>query len=377
MGINNTAALDMSIFRKGFPATAGSKSLAGFTAPFDATAVTRLAARGASFVHPEETAEFGIDGLSEDASHDGSACRETRGVLKAVCENRADYALVNDVFGIYRREAPKCGCYCIRPTYGTVSRYGLIPTASSMDQIGVVCKSISAGFGTLSVIAGCDENDGAMFPDREYGYKPVESPVSVLTPETLLDAAVDGDAEAIRGFAGNFKRGNINLEYFNLYKQVMYVLCAAEFSSNVSRYDGIKFGYRAEGYRDVNDLYVKSRAESFGPEVKLAVIIGTMALSQGRYAAHYEKAMKLRRLIRDSVKLGNDEVIALPTRIKGGKYENLALFSLACLAGLPSVSFSYRGCGMQLIAGERNENALFSACKAVESLRREGNDNEV
>ncbi|MCL2084492.1 MAG: amidase family protein [Oscillospiraceae bacterium] len=343
---DNAIVLENSIMQKGIAASAGSAILENFIAPFDATVVTRLKGGISGRV---EMAEFGIGSVSDDTPGGLSEA------VEAVAGGGARFALCNDVFGTYRRQAAENGLCYIHPTYGTVSRYGLIPLASSMDQIGMVCEDLSEGFKLLSVIAGNDPNDGAMLAEKSYAYERAAGEITVGVP----GGAAGGGS--VCDFARGFNSVGVTLKYFDICKQVMYILCCAELSGNISRYDGVKFGRRAAAYSGVNDLYLKTRTEGFGLETKLAVIMGSMALSQEYYFSYYEKAMKIRRLIKESLSFDQYDVVALPTEIEGGRYENLSLYSLACLAGLPSVSFSYNGQGVQLIANAGNEGALLAA----------------
>jgi aspartyl-tRNA(Asn)/glutamyl-tRNA(Gln) amidotransferase subunit A len=261
--------------RKGKPVTY-SKSLEGFIAPFDATAITRL----------KDPAEF--------------------------------YNLHNDVFGHVRTGAAKQGKCYIRPTYGTVSRYGLIPTVCSMDQIGIVCKDPAEGFAVLEQIAGYDEKDGAMFPEKSYSY-------------TKADKAPIISREA---------------PAYYVEQEVQCILMYAETMANLSRYDGIKFGYRTENYKGLEDLYIKTRTEAFGIEEKFATIMGAYVLSQENYERYYLKAMKIRRLIKQSLRFDEYDVLELPVASP-----------LALLCGLPSLTFG----DVQLVANVKNENALWAA----------------
>ncbi|HCC35470.1 MAG TPA: hypothetical protein DEQ02_07495 [Ruminococcaceae bacterium] len=290
--------LDDSIMIKGKPASAGSKMLENFIAPFDATAAVRIKENA-------ETVRLGEFGLKAPKMlPDGPL-------------------LCNDVFGHVRAAATKQGLYYIRPTYGTVSRYGLIPAVCSMDQIGVVCKDPYEGFELLSKIAGHDEKDGAMFPEKHYSYvKSDKSPVL-------------------------FKEA---LPYSELYGSVFEILACAELSGNLSRYDGIKFGYRAENFKGLDELYIKTRTGGFGNEVKFALTAGCLALSQDYYTALYEKAMKLRRLIKESLRFDQYDVLVLPVESP-----------LAVLAGLPSLSFGE----VQLAAQVKNEGALLAALEVI------------
>ncbi|MDD4772736.1 MAG: amidase family protein [Eubacteriales bacterium] len=352
---NRAVVLEDVIMQKGMTATAGSKILENFISPFSAAAADRLTDNGYVIAGRTKTVEFGIEDFFDDDNG------EVPGAISAVAEGSAGYALCNDLFGRYRRTAPGSDCCYIHPTYGTVSRYGLIPLASSMDRIGVVCKSLPGGFELLSLIAGKDPNDGAMFPEERYNYAaPGKAPVMGV-PEQVIARADAETREAIHDLAGRFNAVNIDLEHFDLYKQVMYILSCAEIANNISRYDGIKYGYRASDYRDIDELYVKTRSEGFGRGTKLTAIMGAMVLSQRNYAPYYEKAMKLRRKIKESVRFDTYDIIVLPCAIEGDRYDNLSLWALSGLAGLPSVTFSYKGRGVQLIAGMKNEGMLLKA----------------
>lgn len=310
--MNAGVILDDCIMQKGLPAAAGSKMLENFIAPFDAHVVTRLNESGVSIAGRAKAAEFGMCPPPELAA--GTLC--------------------SDVFGHYRLLAAQNGLFCIRPTYGTVSRFGLIPAAVSMDQIGVVCEDVEEGFTLLSLIAGHDPRDGAMFPDKAYAYdKPEKKPVI---------ADLTGDAR--------------KLKYSEVFDQVMYILSCAEAANNISRYDGVKFGYRAPDYTGLNDMYLKTRAQAFGIETKLAAIMGAAVLSSENYVRYYEKAMKIRRLIKQSLPFGEYDVLALP-----------AESPLAPLAGLASLAFSRGGQSVQLVADAKNDAALISAWEVFAS----------
>ncbi len=290
--------LDDSIMLKGKPATAGSKILSGFLAPFDSAVAERLC--GAE-IESLALGEFGLEAPGE--LPEGSL-------------------LCNDIFGHVRIAADNQGLSYIRPTYGTVSRYGLIPAACSMDQIGVACRDAREGFELLAKIAGHDERDGAMFPEKSYSYAPPEKTVRVIEYDKIANA------------------------YTALGEQVLRVLACAEISNNISRYDGIKFGYRAAGFKGLNDLYLKTRTEGFGTEAKLAAIMGSMLLSQEYYKKYYDKAMRLRRIILDAFDFKDYDVVALPVNSP-----------IAVLCGYPSLTFS----GVQLMAAAKNESVLLGA----------------
>ena len=360
--ISNTdaVALQDCIMRKGSPSTAGSKILENFISPFDAAVVTRLLDNKIAIAGKTKMEEFGIDRISADKPDNVSEA------IRVVADNVVSFSLCNDVFGKCRRQAAGHGVFYIHPTYGTVSRFGLIPMVSSMDQIGVACKNLMDGFNLLSVIAGNDSNDGAMFPEKKYSYTGINKKIRLGVPASIVKQADENTQKSIYEFAEKHNTVNIDLEYFNVYKQAMYILCCAEISNNINRYDGIKYGYRTSNYSGLNDLYVNTRTEAFNLETKLAAVMGSMVLSHDQYVPYYEKAMKMRRLIKESLRFDEYDVIILPTAIGENPYDNLSLFSPAPLAGLPSISFSYNGGGIQLIANVKDENTLITTWEAAQ-----------
>ena len=302
--------IDDSIMKKGENATAGSKILKNFISPFDAAVVTRL---GEEARH-KSLCEFGLG---------------NPGSLNFICDD-GDALLCNDIFGFVRRQAVRDKLFYIRPTYGTVSRYGLIPTASSMDQIGIVCKSPQKGFLVLSKISGHDENDGAMFLEKNYSFSAKTEKITVRAFDEKLPA-------------------------LNVSEQVLHILAYAEICANISRYDGIKFGPCEIDYRSLDGFYKKIRSE-FAYETKLAAIMGSALLSGINYTKYYEKAMKIRRLIKDALVFDSDQVLKV----------NEEGCHFAVLSGLPSLAFSHNGSYTELIAKAKNESALLSAWEALE-----------
>ncbi|MCL2478696.1 MAG: amidase family protein, partial [Treponema sp.] len=209
------------------------------------------------------------------------------------------------------------------------------------------------GFSLLSQIAGHDERDGAMFPEKKYKFRAEKKelkwaaqniPSGSSSPvQAFLQTA--GLEEKISGFDGKYADVGI---------QVLEILAYAEISNNISRYDGIKFGYRTANYKNLDDLYIKTRTEALGQQAKLAAIMGCFVLSQGYYGKYYEKAMKIRRLIKESLDFEKYDILVLAETDP-----------LAVLAGLPSLTFSFRGNPIQLAAGVRKENNLLSAWEAL------------
>ncbi|MCL2718617.1 MAG: amidase family protein [Lachnospiraceae bacterium] len=361
--------IEDSIMQKDEPITAGSKILTGFKSPFNATVIERLNEAGIKINRRVTMDEFGIDDYFSDDD-----------IPTAVREAAADEdvcILCNDIFGKIRRQAALNGTCFIKPTYGTVSRYGLIPVATSMDQIGIVCANPRKGFEVLAKINGKDAKDGAMIDTKSDSLN-IPSPcqqcqksmcdVRIAVPDNVWvdeknicesEASFKNDTSVISKLENTFETSRINLEYFEVYHQVLYILSAAEISNNLNRYDGVKFGYRAENSNNLNDLYFNTRSDGFTLNTKLAIIMGANVLSQENYTGYYEKAMKIRRLIKESLKFDSYDVIALPVQMKGkSKYEQSALYAITALAGLPSVTMPFGDCGVQFIADVGREDML-------------------
>jgi len=341
---------------KGQPVTAGSKMLENFISPITAAAVAKLENAGIVVVGKAKMDEFGVSGLFPSASEEQKS--GISGAVAVVAEGEADFALCNDYTGAISIEAAENGLYYIHPTYGSVSRYGLIPTVASMDQIGIVCRSPEKGQHVLSIISGFDASDGVMPKSdpqtaknsRETAERDHENTdeihknpkVGVPIGTTGLNADFNG-----QNLSSPYEIIEIELKYSAIYKQVMQILCSAELSAAISRYDGIKFGYRAKEYSNLEELYKKSRSETFGSDVKLAAIMGAMVLSEGNYLKYYDKAMRIRRLIRDSLDFQKyDVIISHP--------------HLARLCGLPAVTIPHDGGALTLIANAGCEEILFS-----------------
>jgi len=293
--------LESSIMQKGLPCTAGSKMLENFIAPVDAAVVERLLAAGVEVKDRVDTSEFGVGGLLCDEV--GSFGKRLTDAVNEFVKGDTDVLLCNDFTGDVSRAAVSEGLYYIQPSYGTVSRYGLIASVCSIDQIGIVCKKPEVGFDVLEIISGYDSRDGIMVSDG-VEKKQAEEP----SPCFEIDFA------------------EVKSDYSGVYRQVMQILCAGEFSNNINRYDGIKFGHRANGYKDLNELYSKSRTEVFGEDVKLAAVVGAMVLYGDNYERYYNKAMRIRRLIKESLEFDKYDVIV-------GKCPFLSR-----ICGLPSLS---------------------------------------
>ena len=309
-----TTMLEKSIMQKGKSATTSSKMLENFISPIDAFVVERLESAGVVILGRADMDEFGLCGLFGGGA--GGVGDDVVCAIDSVINGKVDFALCNDYTGAVSRIAGEFGAYYIHPTYGTVSRYGLIPAVGSMDQIGVICKSPKVGFEALRIIAGYDAKDGVMSPDGA---------ARVIKEKSK---SLDGSLQCIEfeDWIASNARNDGGTDFSNIYTQLMQILCCAELSTNISRYDGIKFGHRSKEYNGLNELYTKSRTEAFGEDVKLAAILGAMVLSQENYNRYYDKAMRLRRLIKDSLEFDKYDVIVTRCSV------------LSRLCGLPSLT---------------------------------------
>ncbi len=306
---------------KGWVTTCGSKMLANFVAPYDAYIVSQFDAVGAVNLGKTNMDEFAM-GSSNETSYFGSVKNpwdfsrvpggSSGGSAAAVAARLCAAATGTDTGGSIRQPASLCGLTGLKPTYGLVSRYGMIAFASSLDQAGPMAKSAEDCALMMNVMAGFDERDSTSVnhPREDYTSK-LASPTTnqplaglkVGLPREYfaegLDACV---AKVIEAAIEQYKKlgavvVDISLPNTNLSIPVYYVLAPAEASSNLSRYDGVRYGHRAAQYDDLMDMYMKSRAEGFGAEVKRRILIGTYVLSAGYYDAYYLKAQQIRRLI--------------------------------------------------------------------------------
>ena len=301
---------------KGWLTTCGSKMLSNFVSPYDAGVIARFNAAGAVNIGKTNMDEFAMGSSNETSfygpvknpwdaaavpggSSGGSAC--------AVAARMAPAATGTDTGGSIRQPAALCGISGIKPTYGLVSRYGMIAFASSLDQGGAMAKSAEDLALMLNVMAGFDERDSTSLQREPENYlRDIDKPLKGLRiglPKEYFSAGLSADvARAVEAAIAEYRKlgattVEVSLPNTQLSIPVYYVLAPAEASSNLSRFDGVRYGYRAPEYSDLNDMYRKSRAQGFGAEVKRRILIGTYVLSHGYYDAYYIQAQKLRRLI--------------------------------------------------------------------------------
>jgi aspartyl-tRNA(Asn)/glutamyl-tRNA(Gln) amidotransferase subunit A len=316
--------------------TCSSRMLRDFHSPYDATVVRRLEEAGAVVVGKTNLDEFAMGSSTEN-----SALRETRnpwdprrvpggssgGSAAAVAAGMALGALGSDTGGSIRQPAAMCGLVGLKPTYGRVSRYGLVAFASSLDQVGPLTWTVPDAALLLNVIAGQDPRDSTSVPGPVPDYlagidRPVEKLRVGIAKEFNLAAGVDPQVKAaVDGAVGQFRAMgaeivDVSLPHTEYGIAAYYVIAPCEASSNLARYDGVHFGHRTkEPVRDIVELFSRTRAEGFGEEVQRRIMVGTYALSSGYYDAYYVRALKVRRLIRQDfdAAFATCDVILCPT----------------------------------------------------------------
>ena len=319
---------------EGQPCTCGSRLLQGYTSPYDATAIARLRAEGAVFLGRTNMDEFAMGSTTEN-----SAFKQTRnpaaldhvpggssgGSAAAVAGGEALAALGTDTGGSIRQPASFCGCVGLKPTYGRISRYGLTAFASSLDQIGPMTRSVRDAALLLEVMSGHDRMDSTSvdLSVPAYGEKLRDDLKGVrlgLPKEYFiegLDPAVEQTVRAavMRCQELGAEVVDVSLPHTEYAIATYYIIATAEASANLARFDGVRYGTRAEGATDPIDMYGKTRAAGFGDEVKRRIILGTYVLSSGYYDAYYISAQKMRTLIRADFEKAFEECDALLTPV--------------------------------------------------------------
>jgi len=319
---------------KGWLTTCGSKMLSNFVSPYDAHVVQRLNEAGAVTIGKTNMDEFAM-GSSNETSHYGPVCNpwdpatvpggSSGGSAAAVAARLVPAATGTDTGGSIRQPAALTGICGLKPTYGVVSRYGMIAFASSLDQAGPMAKSAEDLAFMLNAMAGFDARDSTSLerPREDYTRDLRNTPGGLrigLPAEFFAEGLAPDVAQCVDAAVTEYKKMGcevveITLPNMRLALPVYYVLAPAEASSNLARYDGVRYGYRASDYADLDDMYERTRAEGFGAEVKRRILIGTYVLSHGYYDAYYIRAQKLRRLIAQdfAVAFDNCDVIMGPT----------------------------------------------------------------
>ncbi len=398
-------AIKDNICTEGIRTTCSSRMLEKFVPPYDATVIRKLKEAEAVFVGKTNMDEFAMGSSTEN-----SAFKKTRnpwdieripggssgGSAAAVAADECMGALGSDTGGSIRQPAACCGVVGLKPTYGLVSRFGLVAFASSLDQIGPISKDVTDAAILLNEISGHDFRDSTSSsrPSEDYmqALHPEVKGLRIGIPKEYLIKGIDPEIEkTVMGALNTWKKlgaevSEISLPHTSYAVATYYILATAEASSNLERYDGVKYGYRSPGVKMLNEMYEKSRAEGFGPEVKRRIMLGTYALSSGYYDAYYKKAQQVRTLfIKDFTEAFEKvDVIVTPTTPTpafkiGEKVQDPLqmylsdIFTISAnLAGIPAISlpggFSSQGLpiGIQIMGRHFGESTLLNMAFAFE-----------
>lgn len=391
---------------KGIKTSCGSKMLDNFISPYDATIIEKFNAAGTVMLGKTNMDEFAM-GSSNENSYYGPVKNpwdlervpggSSGGSSAAVAAYLTPAATATDTGGSIRQPAALCGITGLKPTYGRVSRYGMIAFASSLDQGGLMTRTAEDAAILLNVMAGFDERDSTSVdtpvPDYTATLNNSLKGMRIGLPKEFFDAGLDSDIEkAIQAAIKEYEKlgaviQEISLPNMSLSIPAYYVIAPAECSSNLARFDGVRYGHRCANPKDLEDLYKRSRSEGFGSEVKRRIMIGTYALSAGFYDAYYLKALKLRGLIRQDFTeaFKKVDIILGPTTPtsafklgeKTGDPVSMYLSDIYTigvnLAGLPGISIPAgfaRGLpiGMQLISNNFDEARLLNAAHCYQKV---------
>ena len=395
---------------EGFPATAGSKILEGYCPPYTATAVRRLAEAGAVFPGKLNCDEFAMGSSNENSAYgpvhnphalDRVPGGSSGGSAAAVAAGMAVASLGTDTGGSIRQPASFCGVVGVLPTYGRVSRYGLIAFASSLDRIGPFATNVRDAATVLGVIAGHDRMDATSSPlpvpdyaaEIEKGVAgmklgvPAEYFAEGLDPE--VRSAIEDGIERLRAAGAEIRK--ISLPHTRYAIPTYYVIATAEASSNLARFDGVRYGFRAPQSDTLAAMYRRTRDLGFGAEVKRRILLGTYVLSHGYYDAFYRKAQQVRRLLTDDFLAAFREVDAIVTptaptpafKIGEKSDDPVAMYladiytvtaSLAGICGLSVPCGASRDglpIGMQILGRHFDEATIFRVGQALETLQKD------
>lgn len=397
-------AIKDNIVTKDLRTTAASKILENFQPIYDATVMEKLAAQQAITIGKTNLDEFAMGGSTENSAFKTTknAWDQTKvpggssgGSAAAVASGEVMAALGSDTGGSIRQPAAFNGIVGVKPTYGRVSRYGLIAFASSLDQIGTFTRNVKDNALLLNAISGLDPHDSTSssqpVPDFAAGLNGDIKGMKIAVPKEYLGKGIAESVKtAIKQAISTFEKlgatvDEVSLPHSKYGVPVYYIIASSEASSNLQRFDGIRYGYRAQDVKNLEDVYVKSRSEGFGDEVKRRIMLGTFSLSAGTYDAFFKKAAQVRTLIcQDFAKVfGNYDLILGPTAPTTAfgigedindpitMYMNDILTIPVNLAGLPGMSLpagfaNGLPIGLQLIANQFAENTMYSAGYAFE-----------
>ncbi len=380
---NGNIAVDDTILVKNAQTAAGSHILEGFKPLFSAEAVVRLENKGYAISGKTHVGEFGLD-LAGEFSYYSEKDKQIKGAAaELVADGNVKAALGVDMNGSPRRAAALSGVDFLKPTYGTVSRYGIISCAASGEQLGVYAKNAEGIKEIMDVIAGHDEKDGTSLRNESYDYSINEnvSGKRVCIIKELLEKAEDDVKAKVNAFADTLRAKGvvveeISLDIFDVANTAWQILMTAETCNNVSRYDGVKYGHRATEYKNIDELYVNSRTEGFNFLTKAIILYGSDALSKNRYKDCYDKSLRVRRVIAEKFEklMKEYDAVLSPVCSKTayeeydiheafGKVFGESVFTaVANLIGTPALVSG----GVQLMGKHFGESTLLSLASAVE-----------
>ena len=394
-----------NICTKGIKTTCSSKMLENFVSPYDATVITKIKEKNIPILGKLNMDEFAMGSSTENSSFkitrnpwnlNKVPGGSSGGSAAAVAANLVPWALGSDTGGSIREPASFCGIVGLKPTYGIVSRSGLVAFASSLDQIGPMTKDVEDSALLLNIIAGHDENDSTSVKREKIDYtKNLKNPIKGMkigVPKEFFGEGINPEVKkSLENSIEEYKKLGAIVEECSLDVSesslaAYYIIACAEASSNLGRFDGIRYGYRAKDYKNLKELFVKSRTEGFGKEVKRRIILGTYVLSSGYYDAFYKKAQKVRTYVKNKFDECFKKYDVLLTPVApttafdiGSKTNNPLEMYLAdiCtvsinIASVPAISIpcgvdsNNMPIGMQLIGNRFQEEKILNAAYAIE-----------
>lgn len=377
--------LDDMILTKDLPTTAGSKMLEGYMSLFDAEVVTRLTAKGYAIAGKANVGEMCIDTLGETSAFgavtEGDVLVGASAAL--VAKGDAVAAIGLDANGTPRRAAALGGCVCVKPTYGTVSRFGTVSIACSGETVAVTAKTVSAAREVLAAIAGHDDKDGTSLAEEKCAsVYAASAPASRVALAKSITESADADVQkAVAAARTALENAGVTVDVVDdsilaMAKAAWNVLMSAELCNNVSRYDGVKYGYRTKNYKTIDELYTNSRTEAFGALLKTAILFGSESLSDENYMKVYDKGLRMRRVIAEKMTeiLSSYDAILLPAASKMAftladtaakptlAYDENLYTAPASITGMPVIALA----GVQLVGNAFAENKLYCLAEMIE-----------
>ncbi len=384
---NGTVAVEDMILTKDVETSAGSHILEGFKPLFSAEAVTRLEEKGYGISGKTQVGEFGLDLVGEFSYYGGNAeDEELKGAAASlVADGKVKAALGVDMTGAPRRAAALSGVDFLKPTYGTVSRYGIISCAASGEQLGVYAGKVEGVKEIMDVIAGYDEKDGTCLKETSYNYdtNAAVAGKKVCIVKELLDTVDNATREKVKTYADKLRKNGVVVEevscdFFGVANTAWQILMTAETCNNVSRYDGVKYGHRAEKYKDIDELYVNTRTEGFNFLTKSVILYGSDVLSKNRYDDCYGKSLKLRRVVSEKFEelMKSYDAVLTPVCSKTAYkaydikeafetvFKESVYTAVANLIGVPALVSG----GVQMMGKQFSESVLLSLAGSVERI---------